>query len=387
MSTRDDDILDFDFLDDGATTESQAREQRADRAPEPPAPSGGGGPQRPRVRLKAGWKPLLRLVGVIAFAILVVVLLVVWAQGCASDRERESYDDYMTGLKAVGDESATIGNDLAELLTTPGLQQAELETQLAGLVQRQALGVENAGDLDPPGPVLPAHESAQQALQFRVNGMQGLLDTFVATKASDDATTAGEQLAAQAQRLTTSDVIWSDLFRARATAELQDRDITGVAVPSSVFVANTELYTTRSMTQTWQRIHGASTGGTPGGLHGNELTSVTVQPSGDQLSTDTETTIVSSTDLAFEVAVTNSGDFQEVQVKVTLTIPRADQPIEKNGTIDLIEPGETQTVTFRDFPDPPFGEQVTVKVDVLPVPAEANQSNNTAEFPVIFSLD
>jgi subtilase family serine protease len=140
------------------------------------------------------------------------------------------------------------------------------------------------------------------------------------------------------------------------------------------------------MTQTWQRIHGASTGGTPTGIHGNGIESVTVQPAGQQLSTDTETTIQSSTDLAFEVAVTNSGDFQEVGVKVTLTIPKAEGPIVKNGTIDLIEPGETQTVTFRDFPDPPFGEQVTVKVDVLPVTGEANTSNNSAEYPVIFSL-
>jgi hypothetical protein len=383
VSTRDDDILDFDFLEEGATAESQARNRGSGSGPQGPS---DGGPRRPQVRLKSGWTPLLRLVGLIAFAILVVVLLVVWAQGCASDREREAYDDYMTDLKAVGDESATIGNDLGELLTTPGLQQTELETQLAGLIQRQQLGVENANDLDPPGPVRNAHEHAIDALRFRVGGMQGLLDTFVATKTSDDRNEAGERLAAQAQRLTTSDVVWNDLFRIPATAELKDRDITGVAVPASIFVENPDLYTTRSMTQTWQRIHGASTGGTPTGIHGNGIESVTVQPAGQQLSTDTETTIQSSTDLAFEVAVTNSGDFQEVGVKVTLTIPKAEGPIVKNGTIDLIEPGETQTVTFRDFPDPPFGEQVTVKVDVLPVTGEANTSNNSAEYPVIFSL-
>ncbi|HEU0335683.1 MAG TPA: CARDB domain-containing protein [Gaiellaceae bacterium] len=386
MTTRDDDILDFDFVDEGATTESPGHDAGA--APRRPAPAGtdGGGPRGPRLRLRSGWTPLLRLVGLIAFAILVVVLLVVWAQGCASDRQRESYDDYMTGLKAVGDESATIGRELSELLTTPGLQQTDLETQLAGLVQRQQLGVENALDLDPPGPVRPEHESALEALRFRVSGLQGLLDTFVATKTSDDRTAAGQQLAAQAQRLTTSDVVWNDLFRVPATAVLQDRDITGVAVPASVFVENTELYTTRSMTQTWQRIHGASTGGTPVGIHGNGIESVTVQPSGQQLSTDTETTIQSSTDLAFEVAVTNSGDFQEVGVKVTLTIPKADRPIVKNATIPLIESGETQTVTFRDFPDPPFGEGVAVKVDVQPVEGETNTSNNTVEYPVIFSL-
>lgn len=384
MTTRDDDILDFDFVDEGATTEAPPREARGgDRRSGPPP---GGPPRPPRPRLRSGWTPLLRLVGLIAFAILVVVLLVVWAQGCSSDRKRDSYDAYMTDLKAVGDESATIGRELTELLTTPGLRQADLETQLAGLIQRQQLGVENAAGLDPPGPVLPAHENALEALRFRASGMQGLLDTFVATKTSDDRVAAGQQLSAQALRLTTSDVLWNDLFRVPATAELQRRDITGVAVPASVFVPNTELFTTRSMTQTWQRIHGASTGGTPAGIHGNGIESVTVRPSGQVLSTDTETTIQSSTDLAFEVAVTNSGDFQEVGVRVTLTVPKADGPIVKNQTIPLIEAGETQVVTFRDFPDPPFGEDVSLKVDVEPVEGESNTANNSLEYPVVFSL-
>jgi hypothetical protein len=216
--------------------------------------------------------------------------------------------------------------------------------------------------------------------------MEGLLATFQATKTSTDRNAAGEQLAAQGRRLTSGDVVWTDLFRSAAVAELEGRDITGVAVPASVFVANADLYATRSMTAIWQRIHGASTGGTPSGLHGNSLQSVIVQPSGQQLSPTTETTIQASTDLAFDVAVTNSGDFQEVQLEVTLTIPKQPDPIVKTGTIDLIDPGETKSITFTSFPDPPFGESTTVRVDVKPVPGEANTANNTAEFPVIFSL-
>ena len=33
-----------------------------------------------------------------------------------------------------------------------------------------------------------------------------------------------------------------------------------------------------------------------------------------------------------------------------------------------------------------FGEQTTVKVDVDPVKGETNTANNTAEYPVIFTL-
>ena len=64
--------------------------------------------------------PILRLIGFVAFAILIVVLLVLWAQGCSGDKKRNDYSDAMTQLGTIGSNSAKIGSNLAELLTTPG---------------------------------------------------------------------------------------------------------------------------------------------------------------------------------------------------------------------------------------------------------------------------
>jgi hypothetical protein len=58
----------------------------------------------------------------------------------------------------------------------------------------------------------------------------------------------------------------------------------------------------------------------------------------------------------------------------------------KKGIITSINPGETKTVTFRITEQPPFGTQTRIKVDVQPVPAEKTITNNSAEYPVIFSL-
>ena len=71
-----------------------------------------------------------------------------------------------------------------------------------------------------------------------------------------------------------------------------------------------------------------------------------VLPGGQLLSTGTETTITVTDDLAFQVAVEDTGDSQEVQIKVTLTIPAQPDPIVRTATIPLIDPGETKTVTF-----------------------------------------
>jgi hypothetical protein len=133
VSSHDDDILDFDFFEGDATRETQGGE----RPGGPTRSRGGGGPRRPQLRAPQGVTPLLRLVGLVAFAILVIVLLALWVQGCSSDQKRSDYQNAMSELGTIGSNSAKIGASLAELLTTPGLKQAELETKLGGLIQRE----------------------------------------------------------------------------------------------------------------------------------------------------------------------------------------------------------------------------------------------------------
>jgi CARDB len=384
MGVHDDDILDFDFVDE-ATRELPA----PPRGSQPHVPreggGGGGGPRRPQFNTPQGLTPLLRLLGLVVFAIALVVLLAVWAQGCAGDDAQTTYGTYSTEIAAVGGDSAKIGQDLATTLTTPGLEQADLETKLGGLIQRQQLDVQRARELDPPGPLTPAHQHAIEALEFRVSGLQGMLQAFVDTKDGKDQAAAGQLLAAQGQRLQTSDIVWRDLFQGTFAAQAK-KENADVSAPASVFVENADLFSSRSMSAIWQRIHGASTGGTPTGIHGNMLAYTKATPANIQLSTQTETTLTVSTDLGFEVGVTNSGGEQEVQVEVTLTIPKQPNPIVKTATIDLIDPGETKVVVFKDFPDVPFGEGTTVQVSVKPVPGETKTDNNSAEYPVVFTL-
>ena len=97
----------------------------------------------------------------------------------------------------------------------------------------------------------------------------------------------------------------------------------------------------------WRRLQGASEGGTPTGLHGTGIVSVTVLPANEQLSVNNETVVEATSDLAFRVAILNSGDSQEVGIKVTLTIQKSPEPITQTKTIQLINAGETKTVDVR----------------------------------------
>ena len=302
--------------------------------------------------LRMGYARFFASSGSSSFAIGLIVLLAVWAQGCTSDTPQDTYTAYAQAMKPIADDSANIGKDLADTLTTPGLQQADLETKLSGFVQQQQLDVQRAKEVDPPGPLTPAHLHAIEALQFRVSGLQGLLDTFIATKDGKDQTAAGEALATQGQRLATSDVIWADLFQAGFAAQAK-KDGVEVTPPASVFVTNAELYSSRSMSAIWQRIHGASTGGSPTGSHGTAVAFVKATPSNTQLTPDAETTLTVRTDLGFIVGVTNSGESQEVSVQVTLTIPKQPNPIVKTATIDIIDPARDQAGGVHRLPGHP----------------------------------
>ena len=376
------DDIEFDFFDEPETREDQPRQRIVRRS--------GGGPPRRSVRPPAGFTPLLRLAGLIAFAILIVVLLVFWVQSCQGASKRNSYRHYMEKVGAIAQSSAQTGKELNDLLTTPGLKEADLEQKLDSFAQQERQNVAQALRLKPPGPLRAENEHLTEALQFRVSGLRGLSDGFRTTagQKADQAAAAqaGTLLASQADRLVASDVIWDDLFKSPATDELRRQGIGGVVVPESRFLSNPDLAAARSMVPVWQRIHGATTGGTPGGLHGTGLVSVKALPQGQTLSASTENTVTASTDLAFAVTVQDTGDNQEVSIPVTLTIQRSPQNIVKKATIDLINAGETKTVTFRNLGQPPFGIKTTIKVDVQPVPGEKNIGNNSAAYPVIFSL-
>jgi hypothetical protein len=382
VSTRDEDILDFDFFDE---EEPPSWEDPGERGPGPPR---GRGPRPPRTRFRGpgNLTPLIRLIALIGLAILVVVLLVVWVEGCASDRKRDRYANYMSEIGAIGNQSAKLGEELGTLLTTPGLKQEDLDAKLGGFVQRAEAQMQAAEDLSTPGPLHDPNEGAVDSLNLRVVGLTGLRTAFQETADATDATEAGLQLAAQAARLQASDVVWADLFRAPAQVVLDDEGIEGVQVPSSEFITTDDLTTASALAAVWQRIQGASTGGTPSGLHGSGIAYVKALPSGQLLSTTTETTIKVSTQLAFEVGVEDTGESQEVRIKVTFTIPKNPDPIVKTSTIPIIDPGETKAVTFQVGALVPFGEQIAIKVDVDPVEGETNTTNNSFEYPVIFTL-
>ena len=383
MSEHDLDI-DFDFFDEEPPTEEASRTQRIIRRPGP------RGPERPP-RAPQNLTPLLRLVGLIAFAILIIVLLVFWIQSCQEAGKTKTYKGYMAKVADVATASQQIGRQLSQALLTPS-KRAELQQKVSGLARQEQQDVEQARNITPPGPLREEQQAVIQALQFRVSGLTGLANAIGAIANIKNSTRAAGLLASQMQRVLASDVIWEDSFRAPAQAELERQGVTGTndaggaLVPSSSFLQNAELATTTTMMPIVARLRGAPTAG-QGCPCGTGLVSTKVLPSGRDLSTTTQTSIVVTTDMSFEVTVKNSGNSQVgfVPVKLTIQQPKGGN-ITKTARIEFLNPGDETKVTFRNFPTVNFTSPETIKVEVQPVAGEENKTNNSADYPVIFSV-
>ena len=383
MDPRDDDIEISFFDDEPATTEAASRVRLPRRGG-----SGTGMPRRPSGPSR-GMTPILRLGAVVVVAVVVLVFFGLLVQSCASTSKHDAYANYMARVRVVAASSQSDGQQVSSALTTPGLKVPALADKLDGIANQERQNVTAAQKLSAPGRLRAQNTQLVEALQLRVNGTQHLADTFRATatsKSSDDASL----LLQQANRLLASDVVYDDLFRGPARAVMQQQGVLGVIPPESHYVTNADESTKTYWSLVLSRLRGTtSSGGTTSSsnaIHGTNIESTSADPGGKQLSTSTLNTVTASPDLAFVVTVHNGGTAQEVRIAVTLTIQKTPKSIVKTETIPVINPDQNVPVRFPIAEEVPFGLTSHIKVDVATVPHEKDASNNTATYPVVFSL-
>jgi len=379
MSEYDSDI-EFDFFDEPETGESppapgRPRPQRQPGGPPPPRQGPGGIP------------PTARLAGLIAFGILIIVLLVLWVQSCSGTSKASSYKNYLAKVTVLAIDSNRLGNSLAQAISTPGIKAGDLASKMNSLAQQQQIDEKTAAGIKPPAQLAVAHRSVVEALQLRVDGLTGLAKALQLGAGSTNVSEVATNLATQTQYLVASDVLWSSRFRAPTRSLIDSSHITGLVVPASQFLHEQGVDSSSFWSPVVTRLNGNSTSGgnTSGHAVGTQLIGVSALPKNQQLSPTSLNTVVDTTNLGFAVQVKNSGDVQVASVQVTITIKQT-KPISATRTIALINPGQTVTVTFKGLTQPQFVVRTTLEVDVQPVPGETNPNNNSASYPVIFSL-
>jgi len=325
-----------------------------------------------------------------------ILILVFAVRSCETSNESATYRDYMGKVATIAvDDSKSVGTQLKTLLENQNVNESQLETKLQGLIEQQNLDLKKGSELTPPGPLRQQQEKMVEALQLRSDGLTGLLDVFKSTAAkhgSTEVTLAGHALSEQMYKLVASDVVWSDMFVAPAQKVLKEQGVAGVSPPTSVFLIDPDRATTNSMGAIWQRIHGiaVSTTSTNGSSqHGTGIAYVKVTPSNETLHEGVTATITLKGNLGFVVGVTDTGGYQEENVKVKLVIHQnaPAKSIIRESTIPQILSGTTTDVFFKGpFELTTMIAVVPINVQVVPVPNEASLSNNTATYDVRFSF-
>ena len=383
----DGDDIEFEFFDDPPTREATPSELTETRSPpvESNEPAEGSRPKA-RVRRPVGGSPGIRIALIVGAVVLLVIVIVLAVGACGGDDSE--FSEYLGNVDEVASASQAIGEETTAALLARGVLPSELAAELDGFRSRQDQQLQLSVEMTVPGDLLDAHRGLVEAMQLRVSGLGGLSQAF--SQLSDAATDqeAGDVLAEQGSRLTASDVVYEDLFQAPTRSELAAKGVTGVAVPASVFVPNPELYSPSSMTALVQNLGTGGGADQPTGLlRGNTLVSVVAQPADLQLSSSETNELIASSDLGFDVLVRNSGDSQETNVNVKMTLQQpGEDPITLTETIEIINPDEERVVSFRDLGTPALAVPSTLRIAVIPVPEESNLDNNSAEYEIFISL-
>jgi hypothetical protein len=378
-----DDELEFDFFDEPATRESQQPPAR----PRLPRRGGRGTGMRRPAGPPRGLTPILRLLVAIAVLVALFVVFGLLIQSCASTSKHDSYANYMSDVGKIARGSQEDGAAVANALTS-GSKAASITATLRGIADQERQNVKQAQSLDPPGPLRPENEQLIEALQLRINGVDNLakaIDELAPKKTTGEAAI----LESQSDRLLASDVVWSDLFQAPSKTVMSNEGVKGVVPPDSVFVANRQLFAETSLNLMLSRLRGASTGGQVSGLHGTNIEGTKAQPGNQTLSTGAENTITATPNLSFVVTIQDSGDAQEVNIAVTMTLKKdgGGKAIVQTKKIAVINPGQKKSVTFSGINTSGyFAVKSHLDIDVKPVPGETRTDNNRASYPVIFSL-
>jgi hypothetical protein len=361
-------------------------------APAAKAPRGSG---RPSIRITPDWNRLAAVLFVVA---VVLFLLYFAVSSIVSSRREGAYKDYFGEVRDVASQSSAQGAELESILADPNAgDRTERIARIEQLAARAEKLAKEAKAIEAPEQMVGANAWFQTSLEYRAAGLDAVQRSLSASIEAKDQTASAEAVAQAMSRLVAADVLWADSFAVDARTILKEDEVTGVAVPDSVFVKDLEALSPKGVAAMLDRlaVSPAATGGkaakvpTDGKIRGGQLEGgqITVAPSGQTLALGGLTEIKGGDNVTFEVPFTNQGEVQLTEVPVKITL-RGDEsePVELQGVIERVDPGQTATAQVALDEMPNFGEVLDVDILVGPIAGEKTADNNRASLQVQFTL-
>jgi hypothetical protein len=320
----------------------------------------------------------------VAVVLLIVIVLVI--NGCLKSQNVESLKEYNHQVSTLAQESNTqVSQPLFAALTdAAGKSALDVEVQIDQLhIQAQRLA-ERAERLSVPGAMASAQRDLLLALHFRSEGMAKIA-TLLPTALGGQNTQAIAEIAGDMEVFLASDVIYSQRVVPLIQQTLAANGVHELSTTASRFLPNVGWL---EPTTVQARITGQASGSSQGnqpvtGNHGSALVSVAVGTT-TLAGEPTINHVTGGSSPTFTVTVENSGEANETNVKVDVTVTAAGKQYKASHTIDKTEPGKKVNVEIP-VTGIPLGVAAKVEVNIEGVPGENDLENNKATYLAIFS--
>lgn len=324
--------------------------------------------------------------------VLFLLLLVVAVNSCRTSQRENALKDYNRQLSTVATESEQqVGQPFFQLLSEGGGSPQDLQTAISGYRVQAEQQYRQVEELDVPGAMEGAQESALIALEWRRDGLDYIAQRIGTALGDegDESTEAINQITGQMQVFLASDVAWRTRVAPFVQNALDESEVGGQDIVVSRFMqTNAWLDPQTVATELEQSLTSGGGGGAGGeptgpGLHGTGIDSTTY---GDTtLQPGVANTLTYVEGQPFIVSFTNQGENDEFDIRVSVRIvPDGGDPITAADTVERLVQGETATVELTPDPAPPTSTATTIQVRVAPVPGEEMTDNNRSEYQAQF---
>jgi hypothetical protein len=366
------------FFDDGEETVQRP----ASRAPQRPAPRR---PQRAAGSLPVDQHTLMvRRRVVFGVGIVFLILIALLINGCLNGEKTQALKDYNREASTVAQEfDEHVSRPLFESLSdAAGKSALNVEVQVGQLrVQAQDLATRVKG-LKTPGEVSSAQRNLLLAFDLRseaVAKIAGLVPTALGGQGKQAIT----QIAGDLEMFLAADVIYSQRVAPLIQQALAADGVHGLATAPSRSLPNIGWL---EPTTAEGRITGKGAGATPSqtvtGNHGSALKGVSVGASALEVE-PTLNHVGGGGNPTFTVQVEDSGEVDETNVKVDVTVTAGGKQFKASHPIEKTEPGKTVSV---DIPvtGVPVGSAAKIEVNIEGVPGENDLENNKQTYLAVF---
>jgi hypothetical protein len=327
---------------------------------------------------------MVRRLVAVGIAVVVLILIIVLVSGCLKSERQQELKEYNRNAGQIAHESdETATGPLFSALSGAGSKSAlNVEVQIDQLrIQAQTL-TNRAKALSVPSEAAAAQRNLLLTMDLRTEALTKIA-ALAPTALGGQGKQALTQIAGDMEIFLASDVIYSQRVAPLIQQALASAGVTGVSTATSHALPNLSWLEPNSVQSkiTGQSASSASAPVQPGN-HGSALKEVSVGT--NKLEGEpTLNHITGGSNPTFTASVENSGEFNETNVKVDVTVTAEGKQFKASHAIEKTEAGKSVNV---DIPvaGVPLGVAAKIEVYVEPVPGENDTENNKTVYLAIF---